>query len=667
MAGERQFDYVEVEGIDRSKYDMSYDHPFTTNMGFLDTALVAETLPGDKWYINSELFQRMAPFIAPVMHRIDTFQYAFYIPNRLIWRNWNDFQKNSADTTTFVDNKEFVPPVHPYFTLQQLAELCVSYTGTSFNRREYIDIITTSCKVNSDYVRVAVLSSKIINHLENLRLPINPLDEEFVNDMLDTEFTGVTFTSGSLVILKEEFNQLSSRLPLLIYRSGQGRPSDNIYNVFCNIVFKYGYSEITLSSLPLRAYFKIWFDWFRDKNLESVAYDFDSDGQESDAQLLQLVLPRRKCWEHDYFTSSLPDPQRGPDVALSVSGDSKAQVSLKHDAAPGTGGLWKFKNVDSDWTNLSGNSIIGQAGGSVHSTQQFDFENTNDGHLQFNVGDQQSNTLSLTTFGPGVTAAYDPNGTLEVPIDIAFGFTINELRYQSKLQQFYEAFARVGNRIKEWLKAFFNVDLSDARAMISEYYGGTRVPVQISSVEQTSQSDESTRQPLGQLAGRAQTSNKKTFDVYSPESGFVFIIQTTIPQTKYMNALPTMYRRSHYLDYCLPIFQSLGEQEVKKSEIFFDMMDDSTNDAVFGYQARYQDYKCLNDIVCGDFKRNLSFYTLARSFRKAPSLNADFVNARPTTRMYAVEDEDTDHIWNDCYFGIALDRNLAYYSIPKLS
>ena len=653
MAGERQFDYVEVEGVNRSKYDMSYDHPFTTNMGFLDTALVAETLPGDNWYINAELFQRMAPFIAPVMHRIDTFQYAFYIPNRLIWRNWNDFQKNSADTTTFVDNKEFVPPVHPYFTLQQLAEL-VQSAGSA----DYISLYSTT--INSVTYQIRCLNKKIINHLENLRLPINPLDDEFVDEVLvKVEYSSLTAENQAKMY--QFIDAHSADLPLEI-----GHYSGTTYVRDVDIVHKYGYSEITLSSLPLRAYFKIWFDWFRDKNLESVAYDFDADGQEENDQLAQLILPRRKCWEHDYFTSALPDPQRGPDVALSVSGDSAADVRLKADAQANNG-LIKKKGQNG-WTNFpTENSGALTSFGGTFSSSEFETLQEN---AQFYTGSGITTGIVNEVgigFNAGQAVAYDPNGTLEVPIDISFGFTINELRYQSKLQQFYETFARVGNRIKEWLKAFFNVDLSDARAMISEYYGGTRVPVQISSVEQTSQSDENTRQPLGQLAGRAQTSNKKTFDVYCPESGFVFVIQTTIPQTKYMNALPTMYRRSHYLDYCLPIFQSLGEQEVKKSEIFFDMMNDTSNDAVFGYQARYQDMKCMNDIVCGDFKRSLSFYTLARSFRKAPSLNADFVNAKPTTRMYAVEDEDTDHIWNDCYFGIALDRNLAYYSIPKLS
>lgn len=656
----RQFDAVEVEGVDSSLYDMQNAHAFTTDMGLLDVALVAETLPGDKWQVDSEVFQRVAPFVAPIMHRVDTFQYSFYVPNRLIWRNWNDFQKNSADTTTFLSNKEFEPPIHPYFTIQQLAEVVLSSGADKYLTLYYSNI-------NSVEYVLFCLNHRIINHLENLRLPINPLSDAFIDDyIVRGDFSSLSEANKALMF--QFLQSHSSELPLKIAHKSGGTLVNDV-----NIVTKYGYSEIHLSSLPLRAYFKIWFDWFRDKNLESVAYDFDADGQEENLQLLELITPRQKCWEHDYFTSALPDPQRGPDVALAVSGDTAAEV--KHNGSSKNGLLRK------NGTLLSGDEVPGllaRNNGVFSSTANFSHDGDSDALMLLNGATNSpfSGTNNSDFSNPGSSVkpgtafddlSYDPNGTLDAQLSIQFGFTINELRYQSKLQQFYETFARVGNRIKEWLKAYFNVDLSDARAMVSEYYGGTRVPIQISSVEQTSQSDAQTQQPLGQLAGRGQASNKKSFDVFSPESGFLFILQTTIPQTKYMNALPTMYRREHYLDYCIPMFQSLGEQEVRKSEVFFDMRDDSVNDEIFGYQARYQDYKCINDIVCGDFKRSLNFYTMARSFDTAPSLNADFVNAQPTTRVYAVEDIGTDHIWNDTYFNIRLRRNLAYYSIPKLS
>lgn len=655
---ERQFDAVEVEGVRSSYYDMSHDHKYTSKMAELVPVLMEEALPGDTWKIRPEIFQRFAPLIAPVMHKIDNFMYMFYVPNRLIWRSFNDFIKNSSDTTTFNDNKTYVPPVAPYFTLAQLVSI---YSDST--KCEFIDVISTG----SEKFRYCIIPKSVIKLLENIGVPVDLITarKSTYRGLIESAITGFSATNKGIVLGSFD-NTMDTYIVGFDYYNNQHH-----YNWWYPT---YSYSTLKISSLPLRAYFKIWFEWFRDKNLESVAFDFDQDGQETNSQLIELLSLRTKCWEHDYFTSALPDPQRGPDVALQVAG-TKGDVTLKPAGdTSATAGLWKYKTGSPlTWTNLPANSfdLIGSAGGKSVSTEVgLNVVNSNisgSGFANFNVNAQATNKLGLSDSQDGlVDTVYDPNGSLEVDFTNAqLGFTINQLRYQSTLQRFYELFARIGNRIKEWIGAVFDVNLSDARAMLTEYCGGNRAPVQVSSVEQTSQSDSATEQYLGQLGGRAQSSAVTTFNHYCPEHGFVVVLQCTLPRTSYMQMLRTKFTRRTYLDYCIPMFQSLGEQEVKKHEIYFDSTSDVNNESVFGYQARYQDYKYIPDMVAGDFLRSLNFYTLARHFDSAPSLNADFTKAQPSDRIFCVQD-GTDTLWNDMYFDISLNRKLAYYSLPKI-
>lgn len=96
----------------KNKFDLSHERKFSFTMGKLTPILVQDVVPGDKFRVNSELFLRMAPMLSPIMHRVNVYTHYFFVPNRLIWDEWEDFITGGRDGTS--------EPVAPYFDVQEI-------------------------------------------------------------------------------------------------------------------------------------------------------------------------------------------------------------------------------------------------------------------------------------------------------------------------------------------------------------------------------------------------------------------------------------------------------------------------------------------------------------------------------------------------------------------
>jgi len=75
----------------KSVFKMDHERKFSMNMGDLVPILVEDIVPGDSFKVSSELFIRLAPLVSPVMHRMNVFTHFFFVPNRIIWNDWEDF------------------------------------------------------------------------------------------------------------------------------------------------------------------------------------------------------------------------------------------------------------------------------------------------------------------------------------------------------------------------------------------------------------------------------------------------------------------------------------------------------------------------------------------------------------------------------------------------
>ena len=99
-----QFSRVPQATIPRSSFNRSHGLKTTFDAGYLVPIFVDEALPGDTFNLRANLFGRLATPIKPVLDNLFLETFFFFVPNRLIWENWQKFngeQTNPGDSTDF--------------------------------------------------------------------------------------------------------------------------------------------------------------------------------------------------------------------------------------------------------------------------------------------------------------------------------------------------------------------------------------------------------------------------------------------------------------------------------------------------------------------------------------------------------------------------------------
>jgi len=493
----------------RTAFDLSHERKLSCKMGQLIPIMNDEIMPGDTFKVRSEVLVRLAPMIAPVMHRTNVFIHYFFVPNRIIWENWEKF-----------------------ITGQEELLIPTSETMNTNNKGSILDYL-------------GIPTGIIIGNLNGI------------------------------------------------------------------------------SELPVRAYYKIWNDYYRDQNQQ----------EEIDVETLTasqfLGEPLLRAWEKDYFTSALPSTQQGGPYGVPVNPSYIDTGSL---ATTKDGGF-----------AAEGNMQIGPGGQINDGVEDVIVKNLIDGE--------------------------------ELTIDI------NDFRVAHRLQRWAERQMRSGNRYVETLLSHFGVHNNDLRMQRPQYLGGGKMPVTISEVLNTNGNEINdptlgSNVPLGDMAGHgigigSTPMAKATFK----EHGWIMGIMSIIPKTTYQNGVHRSWLRKDKFQFPWPEFAHYGEHAVLQKELFA-TNDLTANNEVFGYQSQYSDLKYKGSSVHGDFRDNLSFYHMGRIFAETPGtgeqskpdLNEEFITCDTSAineRVFATGDT-ADTLWVQIYNAVTAVRPMPYYGTPTL-
>ena len=454
--------------------------------------------------------------------------------------------------------------------------------------------------------------------------------------------------------------QTEYTMPQITSPAGQGWSVGTLADYFG---IPTGVAGLSVSALPFRAYALIINEWFRDQNLQDPLVVPTDDSTVAGVNSGTFVTDVAKGGKpfiaakyHDYFTSALPAPQKGPDVAIPVAQAASYPVyPLAQSVSPSGADSLK-------WQKRDGSNFT------YNSSQYGDFGLSS----AFSDGASASDSTILKQVEVGANSVQDviPANLWAVADGNAAAATINQLRLAFQIQKFYERQARGGSRYTEVVRSFFGVTSPDARLQRPEYLGGNRVPINVNQIVQQSGTQSGTT-PQGTVVGQSLTTDKHSdFTKSFTEHGLIIGVMVARYDHTYQQGLNRLWSRKDKFDFYWPVFANIGEQAIKNKEIFAQGND--KDNEVFGYQEAWAEYRYKPNMVTGEMRsayaQSLDVWHLADDYSTLPSLSDSWIREDKANidRVLAVTSAVSNQFFADIYVKNYCTRPMPMYSVPGL-
>lgn len=583
--------------VPRTKFNRNQRKLDTFNPGELVPLFVDEILPGDTYKIDlASVIRFNSPLVRPVMDTLRMDVWAFFVPTRLVEKDWEKLIGN------YRDNPDW----------------------------------TTDVNLTMSHLHLS--GEKVFSNTDETKIS----DSDFANSVMS--------------------------------HMGLPRPLNN------------DYKPLDIILAPFRAYSLIWDNWFRDEalqntitvntdyeliNIDSLTFSTTPFSKEKFNNYLTGACYGGKCAPlnkiHDYFTSCLPNVQKGAPVSV-FNGQNNVPV-IGGEPGVNTNHLNMIKSMPLAWSAKDKYGYVDWNTNSWYNTS-IDY----DVCIQTETGTPLPTAQGVTMGKVNGTSGTVMNDRVFFPNNLladlsGVKLTINDLRLGFQTQLIKETDARYGSRYTEYLMGHWGVLSSDSRLQIPEFLGSTYFFLDMQSVPQTSATGST---PQANQAAYSLTNNvSHIFEKSFTEHGYIIIVGgVRIANHTYASAVNKMWSRLSRYDFYFPELSNIGEQPVYNYEIYNDRYE--MGPGVFGYQEAWANYRYLPNLACGYMnpylQNTLAAWNYADKYEAAPTLSSDWMKEDPSPiyRSLAITDKNVPVFLGDFYFKNECIRPMPLHSVPGL-
>ena len=401
----------------------------------------------------------------------------------------------------------------------------------------------------------------------------------------------------------------------------------------------------SVSLLPFRSFALIYDKYFRNENTTDEIYI-----QKKGFSLSELFgnlpfgpnsycgkLPKVNKYK-DYFTSCVPNPQKGAPVTFNLGTRADIRTSTNR-LISGAQEPVRFANGVSGSMSLGNHSAVFGVGAS----------------LGFDAADFSG------VLGAGV---YPVN--LYADLANANAISVDDLRLAFAYQKMLERDAIYGSRYNEYLYGHFGVHVPDAYIQFPQYLGGGRTPLNIVQVAQTSQGTEES--PLGNVGAYSWTNGRTGYARKFKEHGIIMTVACLRYRHTYQQGIAKKWRRKVREDFYDPLFATIGQQPVYATELYAQ----ASPQTVFGYREAWSELRSIPNTISGEMRsgatNSLDIWHFADFYSAAPTLSQSFTEETPAyvDRTLSVPSSSQDNFILNFYFDMSAVRKMPVYSMPSL-
>lgn len=404
--------------------------------------------------------------------------------------------------------------------------------------------------------------------------------------------------------------------------------------------------ENPVSVLPFRSFALIYDKYFRNENTTDEIYIQKKGFSLSELLGMHNFAPNSYCGRlpkvnkyKDYFTSCVPNPQKGAPVTFNL-GDQAVVRTSDSELVTGPQETMALTNASSGSVSVGEHPLVVGLGG-----MRFD----------------------AAAFSGTVAAGLYPNN-LYADLSSANAISVDDLRLAFAYQKMLERDAIYGSRYNEYLYGHFGVHVPDSYIQFPQYLGGGRTPLNIVQVAQTSQGTEES--PLGNVGAYSWTNGRTGYSRKFNEHGIVMTVACLRYRHTYQQGIAKKWRRKVREDFYDPLFSTIGQQPVYTTELYG--MSTVPKDSVFGYREAWSELRSIPNTISGEMRsgatKSLDIWHFADNYSSAPTLSQSFTEETPdfVDRTLSVPSSSQDNFILNFYFDMSAVRKMPVYSMPSL-